>query len=498
MQRELFRLDEISVRGLCLDLLKNLWMILLGAAAVWMAATGIHNMIYDPAYTSSATLVVTAKGENSTYASLSTAASMADVFGQVFQSEALRDRIISDVGEEIEGSISCVPISETNLLVLSVTSPDPRQAYLFINSALTHYEDVASDVFSNAALQIVQEPEVPEFPSNTSWFLANRNLLTVLGAVGAAAVIMLFYLLRMTVKNAAAAERQLDGKVRGVIPYEKKEQGEGIRDLLDVRKEKEKRNREARKKNRVKSVPERKKGKEALLLTVPTVTMDFAEACRRAETRVEAHMRKRHQQILLVTSVTENEGKSTVAANLALAMAEKHRKVLLLDGDLRKPAQYKVFEVKNREKSREEKDSLRSLEQVLQGEISWKDAVYHNKKSRIWQILQFRNAASPEKLIDRFVTGNMVSEMREAFDYIIIDCSPAAVSTDAENWLAAVDTVLLVVREDWADVRVINDTVDMIWQSGTDFAGFILNAFHKDWMQAGTDYGYQRYSRKRG
>lgn len=108
MQRELFRLDEISVRGLCLDLLKNLWMILLGAAAVWMAATGIHNMIYDPAYTSSATLVVTAKGENSTYASLSTAASMADVFGQVFQSEALRDRIISDVGEEIEGSISCV------------------------------------------------------------------------------------------------------------------------------------------------------------------------------------------------------------------------------------------------------------------------------------------------------------------------------------------------------------------------------------------------------
>ena len=268
MQRELFRLDEISVRGLCLDLLKNLWMILLGAAAVWMAATGIHNMIYDPAYTSSATLVVTEKGENSTYASLSTAASMADVFGQVFQSEALRDRIISDVGEEIEGSISCVPISETNLLVLSVTSPDPRQAYLFINSALTHYEDVASDVFSNAALQIVQEPEVPEFPSNTSWFLAHRNLLTVLGAVGAAAVIMLFYLLRMTVKNAAAAERQLDGKVRGVIPYEKKEQGEGIRDLLDVRKEKEKRNREARKKNRVKSAPERKKGKEALLNTL--------------------------------------------------------------------------------------------------------------------------------------------------------------------------------------------------------------------------------------
>ena len=49
---------------------------------------------------------------------------------------------------------------------------------------------------------------------------------------------------------------------------------------------------------------------------------------------MEYHLRKKKAQVLLVTSGVENEGKSTVAANLALAMAEKHRKVLLIDGDL--------------------------------------------------------------------------------------------------------------------------------------------------------------------
>ena len=56
-----------------------------------------------------------------------------------------------------------------------------------------------------------------------------------------------------------------------------------------------------------------------------------------------------------------------------------------------------------------------------------------------------------------------------------------------------VDSVLLVVREDRADVRMINDAVDAVWQSGKDFAGFILNAFHKEWFQGISEGGYSSY-----
>ena len=147
MNGERFSLAEISVRGLCMDLFRNAWMILLAAAAVWLAATGWHNLTYQPEYTSSATLVVTVKGSSSTYSSLSLTTQMADVFGQVFQSDTLAEKIAEETGEEIAGKISCTPIQETNLLVLSVTCRHPRDAYLFINAALEHYGEVAGDVF---------------------------------------------------------------------------------------------------------------------------------------------------------------------------------------------------------------------------------------------------------------------------------------------------------------------------------------------------------------
>lgn len=456
MNRDRFSLDEISVRGLCTDLLRNIWMILLAAAAVWCAATAWHNLTFEPAYTSSATLVVGVKGDSNVYSSLSLASQMADVFGQVFQSEALREKIVEDVGEEIEGTINCSLIEETNLLVLRATCPEPRQAYVFIYSALDHYEEVSGQVFANAELEIVQEPDVPMAPSNTSWILKNRWLLMLAAAAGMAALIALCYILRFTVKNVRCAEVQLDGKIRGVIPYEKKDMGK-------------------RRKNNP---------KRALLMNLPSVSMDYAEAGRRMETKVEYHMRRHELKVLLVTSIGENEGKSTVAANLALSMAEKHRKVLLVDGDLRKPAQHKIFEV--------DREDRVSFDRVLTGQSDWKKAIEKSKQG-VYELFQFQEAEDPSQVLQEEALQALLGTWKREMDYIIIDCSPVAVSADAEVWMAVADTVLLVVREDWADVRSINDAVDLIRQTGTDFAGFVLNAFHKEWSSSLREYRYGEY-----
>lgn len=452
MNRELFRFDEISIRGLVMDLLHNAWMILAAGLSLWLLATGWHNLTYQPEYTSSATLVVTLKGESNTYSSLSMASQMADVFSQVFQSDALRDRIVEDTGEEVSARISCTPVTETNLMVLDVSSPDPRQAYLFINSALKNYEDVAGDVFSNSALQIVQDPEVPEAPSNTSWAISHRYMLVLLAMAGMAGVICLFYLIRFTVKTPAAASRQLDGKVRGVIPYEQTGK-DGT--------------------------------KYAPLLNSPLVTMPFTEAARRVETRIEYHLRKKQAQTLLVTSVLENEGKSTVAANLALALAEKHRKVLLIDGDLLKPAMHKLLQ--------ERQGDTPALSDALSGEADIREALHYNEECRFWELFQYRGLENPSAVMDSEKLKQWIRAWKKEMDYIIVDCSPAAVSTDAEVWMNVVDSVLLVVKEDYADVRTINDTVDAVWQSGKDFAGFVLNAFHREWFWGMDERRYGGY-----
>lgn len=456
MNKDRFSLEEISIRGLCVDLLRNVWMIFLAAIAVWCITTALHNLTFQPMYTSSATLVVSVKGDSNVYSSLSLASQMADVFGQVFQSEALREKIVEDVGEDIQGTISCSLIESTNLLVLKVTCPEPRQAYIFIYSALEHYGEVSGQIFANAELEIVQEPDVPMTPSNTSWMLKNRYLLMLAAAAGMAALIALCYIVRFTVKNVRCAELQLDGKIRGVIPYEKKDG----------------------------SFRERKNPKRALLLNSPSVSMGYAEAGRRAETKVEYHMRRHGQKVILVTSIGENEGKSTVAANLALSMEEKHKKVLLVDGDLRKPAQYKIFEV--------DKENKISFEQVLAERSVWSDAIQKSNRG-IYELFQFQEAEDPARDLQEEKLKCLIREWKREMDYIIIDCSPIAVSADAEVWMTAVDTVLLVVREDWADVRSINDAVDLVRQTGTDFAGFILNAFHREWSYPLKEQRYGEY-----
>lgn len=454
MDRQAVHLDEISLRGAVKELLRNFWMILLTAAAVWLGATGVGKLVYSPQYTSSATLAVTERGGGSSYSSLLQMTEMAAVFSEVFESDELKATISTDLGERMEGTLSCSQIEETNLIVLNASASTPRQAYQYIHSALEHYESVSEYVFSNASLQTVQEPSVPESPSNSSRLIRLRNLLTAAGAVGICAVILLFYLFRFTVKTPEGAARQLDGTVQGIIPYEKR----------------------GRKKKR--------KTKEAPLLTSPLVSMDYSEALRRMEARVERHMRRKKQKVLLIVSVGENEGKSTVAANIALAMAEKHKKVLLLEGDLRKPAQHKVFD--------ELSVGRISFSEVLAGKVGWREAAVRNAKNGVRELFQFQPVAEPSRILDLSLLKRLLEEMKQEMDYIIVDTPPTAVAADAELWMQVCDTALLVVREDWSDVRAVNDTVDLIWQSSGDFAGFVLNAFRGKTVR--NQYGYGEYA----
>ena len=456
MNRTEHWMSEVSVRGLCIDLMRNLWMIVLAAITMWCASTGLHNLTYQPTYTSSATLVIGVKGDSSIYSSLSLASQMAEVFGQVFQSDALRERIATDVGDDVQGEISCSLVTQTNLLVVKATSARPRQAYVYLNSALEHYEGVSDQIFSNAELQIVQEPDVPLAPSNTSWFLKYQGILMVVGAVGMAFLIALCYIARFTVKTAEAARIQLDGPIQGTIPFERRNMALW-----------------------------KKRNKKAFLLNSPEVSMNFAEAMRNIGTRLERHLRHHGYQVLLVTSVAENEGKSTTAANLALALAEKQKRVLLVDADLRKPSQYKVFEVR--------RDDTVSFSRVLEGEKDWKDIVGYSRKSGLWMLFQFLQAKDPGGALREGRMRELLTEWKKQMDYIIVDSAPISAAADAEIWMAAVDSVLLVVREDWADVRYINDGVDVVRQNHTDFSGFILNAFHKEWSSKHYGYQYEKY-----
>lgn len=455
-----FNLDEISPACICRDLFRNLWVIVLAAAAAWLGVTGAAELAYVPEYTASATLAVSMRGtDGNAYTSLSMTAQMAEVFSEVFQSRVLLDKAAEDMGKtKVEGEISSSVISETNLITVQAVSVNPREAYLLLRSALENYESVSDYLFSNAVLRTVKEPAVPYAPSN--FFNVRRwsRLGTLAGAAAAAVLMAGVSALRMTVKNKVGARRNLDGRILGMIPFERKKKT--LRSVLKW-------------KNR------------GLLMNSPTVSMEFAESCRKAATRLEYYMRKHKQKIVLITSFAENEGKSSVAANLALALAEKGRRVLLIDADLRKPAQHLLFE------RTDDKEAV--LGEYLRGKIHAGDMISFDEKNKIYFIFQKKPAGNAGKLLESERIEKLLAMCREHLDYVILDSTPLAVSSDAERLMRHADTVAYVVRQDWSDIRAINDQVDLARQCKKDFAGFILNAFYREISIGGESRYYGKY-----
>ena len=93
------RLEDFNLRSVCVDLLKNFWVILLAVLAAWFGIAGVYQLRYVPEYTALATVAVSSRGNSgSVYSSLSLTNEMAGVLGEVFQSDALKNTIMEDLG----------------------------------------------------------------------------------------------------------------------------------------------------------------------------------------------------------------------------------------------------------------------------------------------------------------------------------------------------------------------------------------------------------------
>ena len=171
------------------------------------------------------------------------------------------------------------------------------------------------------ALDVLRRPAVPTAPANSSGAMHMAKLCALAGLLLAAVYLAVRVYLRDTVKCEADVEQKLDTRLLATVRHEKKQ--------------KTLRNR-----------------KTSILITNPTTGFAFVETFKRLRTRVDYLLRRAQGKTVMVTSLLEDEGKSTVAVNLALAMARRHKNVLLIDLDLKKPALYKLLDCQQEKFSR--------------------------------------------------------------------------------------------------------------------------------------------------
>ena len=184
-------------------------------------------------------------------------------------------------------------------------------------------------------------------------------------------------------------------------------------------------------------------------------------------------------RVIAVTSSCPREGKSFVSANLAVAMSQLGKRVLLIDADMRRPRQHKIWQIQN----------FSGLSNVLVNQAQLpntaQEALVTLDVLPVGQI-----PPNPVSLLDSQRMGTVVKEAIEYYDFVIIDTPPLTAVADALVIAKFVDGILLVVRPGEVESGAVSTAKSALEQAKVDVLGMIVNG-----VSGGSSYGGYYYSK---
>jgi polysaccharide biosynthesis transport protein len=182
---------------------------------------------------------------------------------------------------------------------------------------------------------------------------------------------------------------------------------------------------------------------------------------------------------IVVSSSLPREGKSTVAANLALVTAELGRKVLLVDGDMRKPSQHRIW--------RQNPDV--GLSNVLTNQSNQEEAIIEVEPN-LYLLTAGTPPPNPIALIDSSQMGILISEWTKIYDLVIIDAPPLTVAADATLLSKKASGIVFVMRPNVVDKDAALQSREILDQSEQNVLGMVLNGIPME-SKKYNDYYYQ-------
>lgn len=441
-----FSLSSIDVSGMLRAVARSFWLVVLAVLIAAMGTYTVLQTVYKPQYTCSATYIVSSKYSTTSYSNISATSDTASLFSQLLDSQVLRKHAAEAIGlEDLPADIKATVAENTNVLTLTSTADTAYDAFNCLKAVTENYNLISDNVFNTIVLTVIDGPYIPTAPSNQIDIGATMLRACGIGALLMILLIALLTVCRDTIQTVSCIERKLDIGRFGVVYHERKNRT--LRASL-------------RKVNR------------SVLLTNPMASFPFTETISKMCTRLEYAQTRRDRKVILVTSVGENEGKSTMAANLALCLAQRHGRVLLVDGDLRKPAVHKLLELQpepEQELSHYLSDNACSLESYLSS------AVLRDTKTGLYAITGRHAVPMSSELVSSDRMEKLLHFFRGQMDYIIIDSPPMALFSDAEALARFADASLLVIRQSASLAQEINTAADTLEGSHAELLGCIFN-----------------------
>ncbi len=226
-------------------------------------------------------------------------------------------------------------------------------------------------------------------------------------------------------------------------------------------------------------------GRKERLITTNDVPFSYKEAFKALRTNVKFLAKANNAKSFVVTSALPEESKSNVAINLALSLAEEGNRVLLIDGDFRKPMLQNYLKLN---------DARKGVTNVLMDECKMTSVIHRLDKYNVDVLPTGTIPPNPSELLASERLRVFVQALVKVYDFVIFDAPPISVVTDAAVIGGMVDGALLVVRSDFAPVEAVKLAKQRLEDVNVKIYGTVLTRYKSNAGKgSGYAYSYENY-----
>ncbi len=362
---------------------------------------------------------------------------------------------LDDLGQRIEAdslalqNLGSTPEDNAERSRLETQLNQNRQLYASLLQTFEQVRLAEAESISNVTQ--AEPATIPERPISPR-VMQNTLLAAIVGGMLAVGGIFLGEALDDTVKGPEDITRSIDLPVLGVVAEHPTGKGE--------------------------------------LVTVTQPRSPVAEAFRSLRTNIQFASVDRTLQTILVTSALPSEGKSTVAANLAIALAQSGKRVVLLEADLRRPSVHRYLNVPNR---------LGLSAMFVQPQVYLDGNLQGTRIPNLKVLTSGDLPPNPSELLGSERMYAILRQVREQADVLVLDSPPVMAVTDAVVLAPRVDGVLLVVKPGNTKLSALQTAVEQLQRVGSNVLGVVLNDVqmkgfrYRYYSSSYYYYGYHEY-----
>lgn len=208
----------------------------------------------------------------------------------------------------------------------------------------------------------------------------------------------------------------------------------------------------------------------------------ISEAFRNMRTNITFSDIDNEIKVLTITSAGKGEGKSTIMANYAVALAQSNKRILIMDCDMRRPRVHRLFERNNRV----------GLSNILVREVDIADAIQRTEVEGLHLISSGPIPPNPSEMLGSRRMAELVSLLKESYDYVLIDAPPVGVVTDAAVLSRVTDGFILVTALEVTNKEGIKLAIANIENVGGHIVGVVANNTPTN-KRSGYYYYYSAY-----